>query len=195
MYLAADTMKVPTIDGVDPVDWWRTLICFAYYTGLRVTVLMSVEYSMINNEWINVPARLSKRRKGKRQYLHPEAIEHIDGIRGKRAILLAWSRWATTKRTVYRRFRELQNAAGIRASRQWAFQSFRKTHLTVLAGLSLEHEQGLEVAQQSAGHSNRAITTGHYISGDVQERMVAAAIRRMPSPVPPCEPTARQSGS
>ncbi len=39
--------------------------------------------------------------------------------------------------------------------------------------------------QQSAGHSNRAITTGHYISGDVQERMVAAAIDMMPSPVPP----------
>ena len=35
------------------------------------------------------------------------------------------------------------------------------------------------------GHSNRAITTGHYVSGDVQERMVAAAIDMMPSPVPP----------
>ena len=72
---------------------------------------------------------------------------------------------------------------GISKSRQWAFQSFRKTHLTTLAGLSLEHEQGLAVAQQSAGHSNRAVTTGHYISGDVQERMVAVAIKRMPSPV------------
>ena len=185
MYSAADTMNDPKIDGVDPADWWRTLICFAYYTGLRVTALMSVEYSMIDNEWINVPARLSKRRKGKRQYLHPEAIEHIDGIRSDRAIILAWPQWATTKRTVYRRFRELQSIAGIRESRRWAFQSFRKTHLTTLAGLSLEHEHGLDVAQQSAGHSNRAITTGHYISGDVQERMVAAAIDMMPSPVPP----------
>ncbi len=70
-------------------------------------------------------------------------------------------------------------------SRQWAFQSFRKTHLTTLAGLSLEHEHGLAVAQQSAGHSNRAVTVGHYVSGDVQERMVAAAIDMMPSPVPP----------
>ena len=55
----------------------------------------------------------------------------------------------------------------------------------MLAGLSLEHEQGLAVAQQSAGHSNRAVTVGHYVSGDVQERMVAAAIDMMPSPVPP----------
>jgi hypothetical protein len=44
---------------------------------------------------------------------------------------------------------------------------------------------GLAVAQQSAGHSNRAVTLGHYVSGDVQERMVAAAIDMMPSPVPP----------
>ena len=51
--------------------------------------------------------------------------------------------------------------------------------------LSLKHEQDITVAQQSAGHSNRAVTTGHYISGDVQERMVAAAIDLMPSPVPP----------
>ena len=187
MYLAADGMTVPTIDGVDPVDWWRTLICLAYYTGLRCSALMSVEYSMIDNEWINVPARLSKRRKGKRQYLHPEAIEHIDGIRRERAIILAWPQLPTTKRTVYRRFRELQSVAGITVSRRWAFQSFRKTHLTMLAGLSLELEQGLAVAQQSAGHSNRAVTTGHYISGDVQERMVAAAIKRMPSPMPPYE--------
>jgi integrase len=151
MYLAADVMSVPTIDGVDPADWWRTLICLAYYTGLRCSALMSVEYSMVDNEWINVPARLSKRRKGKRQYLHPEAIEHIDGIRSERAIILAWPRWATTKRTAYLRFRQLQNAAGINKSRQWAFQSFRKTHLTMLAGLSLKHEQGLAVAQHSAG--------------------------------------------
>ena len=184
-FLAADVMTVPAIDGVDPVDWWRTLICLAYYTGLRVTALMSVEYSMVDNDWINVPARLSKRRKGKRQYLHPEAIEHIDGIHSERAIILAWPRWATTKRTAYLRFRQLQSAAEISKSRQWAFQSFRKTHLTMLAGLSLEHEQGLAVAQQSAGHSNRAVTTGHYISGDVQERMVVAAIKRMHSPVPP----------
>ena len=183
MYLAADVMTDPKIDGVDPADWWRTLICLAYYTGLRVTALMSVEYSMIDNDWINVPARLSKRRKGKRQFLHPEAIEHIERIRSGRAIILAWPQWATTKRTVYRRFRELQKAAGITESRQWAFQSLRKTHLTTLAGLSLEHDHGLAVAQQSAGHSNLAITTGQYVSGDVQERMVAAAIKRMPSPV------------
>mgnify|MGYP002528577511 CR=1 FL=1 len=185
MYSAADVMSVPTIDGVDPVDWWRTLICLAYYTGLRCGALMSVEYSMVDDEWINVPARLSKRRKGKRQYLHPEAIEHIDGIRSERAIILEWPRWATTKRTAYLRFRQLQDTAGINKSRQWAFQSFRKTHLTMLAGLSLEHEQGLAVAQHSAGHSNRAVTLGHYVSGDVQERMVAAAIDMMPSPVPP----------
>ncbi len=150
-----------------------------------MTALISVEYSMIDNEWINVPARLSKRRKGKQQFLHPEAIEHINRIRSKRAIILAWPRWATTMRTAYLRFRQLQNAAEISKSRQWAFQSFRKTHLTTLAGLSLEHEQGLAVAQQSAGHSNRAVTTAHYITGDVQERMVVAAIKRMPSPVPP----------
>ena len=95
---------------------------------------------------------------------------------------------------MYRRFRELQSVAGIKESRRWAFQSFRKTHLTILAGLSLEHEHGLDVAQQSAGHSNRAVTTGHYVSGDVQDRMVAAAIERMPSPVPPREPTEREFG-
>ena len=140
------------------------------------------EYCSVSAAYAAAAAKTARRPS---PYLHPEAIEHIDGIRSERAIILAWPRWATTKRTMYRRFRELQSAAGISKSRQWAFQSFRKTHLTTLAGLSLEHEQGLAVAQQSAGHSDRAVTTGHYISGDVQERMVAAAIKRMPSPVPP----------
>ncbi len=116
MYSATDRMTDPKIVGVDPADWWRTLICFAYFTGLRVTALMSVEYSMIDNEWINVPARLSKRRKGKRQFLHPEVIEHINRIRSERAIILEWPRWATTKRTAYLRFRHPQNAAGINKS-------------------------------------------------------------------------------
>jgi hypothetical protein len=36
------------------------------------------------------------------------------------------------------------------------------------------------------------LTTGHYVSGDVQERMVATAIKRMPSPVPPCAVVERE---
>ena len=63
---------------------------------------MSIEHPMIDNEWINVPARLSKRPKGKRQYLHPEVVEHIDDeSKNQRSSRLPWARMDVDQHSYY----------------------------------------------------------------------------------------------
>jgi integrase len=116
--------------------------------------------------------------------LRREALEHIEKIRGTagRTVILQWPRWEQQRRTCYTELRKLQTASGIPKHRQFPFQSFRKTHLTVIASGEVDPNAGIRTAQASAGHTSSAVTVGHYVSGTVQDRLVAAAIDAMPSP-------------
>lgn len=183
MYKACDVMNTPQLNGVSAPDWWRGILVLGYFTGLRIKALTSVEFSMVNECWLTVPARLSKRRKGKKQYLRREALEHIERLRvNGRSVILEWPLWETQRRMCYDRLRDLQDAAGIPEHRQFAFQSLRKTHLTVLASGEIDPDAAIKTAQISAGHTNSAVTRNHYVSGTIQDRLVAAAIDAMPSP-------------
>ena len=159
--------------------------CWPTSRGLRVSALRCVEYSALHGNWLTVPAKFSKGSKGLRQYVHPVALQHVDAIRTDRAAMLDWPKWDTQKRTAYDTLRVIQAAAGIADSRRWAFHSFRRTHLTQLSLVGTE--QGFRMAQDSAGHSDLSTTLDHYVSASAQEQMRAAAINRMPSPVPPVQ--------
>lgn len=204
MYDCADSAKYPRLQDVTPGDYWRTLSVVAWFAGFRITAMTSIEYSMIQRVkekderytyWVNIPAKLSKRRRGKRQYLRREAWEHMENIRRSgRNVILAAGTTGTAKRYLYDELHKLQETAGMPKERRFGFQSFRKGHLTELAAQSLEFEQGIDIACHSASHSSRSITTSHYINGSIQDRLVAAAIDRMQSPCrrkPVSEPIAR----
>lgn len=192
LYDCADAAVYPKVPDVTPGDYWRALIVTGWFAGFRVTAMTSIEYSMVQNVkenngrdsyWVNVPAKLSKRRKGKRQHLRLEAFEHMESIRrtGRDGILTIGPS-ATCKRYLYTALHKLQAEAGMAEERKFGFNGFRKAHLTELASQSLEQENGIDVACRSAGHSSRSITTTHYINGSIQDRLVASAIDRMRSP-------------
>lgn len=187
LHAACDVMTTPSVEGVATPDWWRCLLVVGYYTGLRITALTHVRFEDIHEGWLNVPAEISKGRKGIRKWLPAIAQEHIARIKTDRAEILHVPKMATRRRLLYDDFKKLLIAADIAPHRHWKFQSIRKTHVTILANLSSSHQDDLRTAQQSAGHSSVRITLAHYASGTQEEKRVAEAVERMPSPVPPIE--------
>lgn len=193
MYSAADLMTNPVVPCGDTPAFWRALVTGAYYLGLRIYALLHIKFSMIQDGWITVPGSISKGGKGSRHFVHPEAMEHFERIRVDGCDeLLMYPKWERGRRLLYDYLRKLQALAGIAVDRWFGFHSFRKTHTTELASLTLEGNQAIDIASRSANHSDRSITTDFYISADVQEQLMQQAILRMRSPcvrsVPVVEP-------
>lgn len=183
MYAAADKMAKPVVPCGDTPAWWRALIVGAYFLGLRIFALLNICFSMVKDGWLTVPSEISKGGKSSRHFVHPEAMDHFEKIKveGSDHILL-YPNWKKGKRLLYDYLRKLQEHAGIAVERQFGFHSFRKTHTTVLASLTLEGNQSIELASKSAAHASTDITTSFYIGEDVQEGLLQQAILRMPSP-------------
>jgi integrase len=180
---ACQLMRTPNIDGVENAAWWRALIVVACYTGLRIGQLMRLEYSDLQPPNITVWARSSKKRKGKRQFLHAEALADIQAIRTNRTRIFEFPNWDDNKRWLQTQMERLLVFAGIPEERQFKFHGFRKLHATLIAD-SDNSSGGIQAAQFSLGHSHDSTTRGHYINGDVQQKIAAQAIQRLPSPKP-----------
>lgn len=191
MYSAASRMEAPTYT-VDPTPWWRTLLVVGYYTGMRRGMLLRLQRSWIDRRlekvagcWITERSRDgAKKGRGRRLFLHPEALAHIDRLGDGDSVF-----GARNTRNVVTRFGTLHRRAGVTGGAH--FQRLRQTQLTQLAVLDLERE-GMERARDAAGHSTAAVTAQHYVSLSAQEANQRRAILAMPSPVPPAAPDARQ---
>jgi len=160
--------------GVSPGTWWRALIVFLFYTGLRIGATMRLEWSMLEGEWIRVPSRTSKQRRGKKQFFHPEAREAIEPLRRGQALIFAWPNWIEkqgARRSMRRVFECLLARAGLPEQRRFGFHAFRKEHATELASINPL------AAQMSLGHTDMRTTQQHYVN----PRITAAAIQQMPS--------------
>lgn len=183
MYGAAEHAPATTcLVDVDAAKWWRALISVALYTGLRIGELMRLRFEDLLDCHITVWAKTAKGRKGKRQYLHPEALQEIESIRGPRELIFEWRNWEKNPRWLQTCFKRLLARAGIPESRQFGFHGLRKAHATLIADQG--EANGISTAQLSLGHASEGVTKGHYVSGSVQEKIVAQAIQKLPSPKP-----------
>lgn len=163
-----------SITGVPADAWWRALIAVCYYSGLRIGAVMQLEWTFLQGEWLVVPPRVMKRRKGKKQFLSAEAREAIEPLRKGHKLIFAWPNWLEKKgaRRSMRRVFELRLIkAGLPEHRQFGFHGFRKAHATEIASVNPL------AAQLSLGHSDSKTTTDHYVN----PRVAAEAIKRMPS--------------
>lgn len=183
---ACASMQSPKIMGVAPEKWWQALLVTAVYSGLRIGQLMRLEWSDLQAPFLMVPARSSKRRRGKKQYLPAHVIADLEAIRTTRRLIFEFPNWERNPRWLQMLFKRLAAAAGIPAERRFGFHGLRKCHATLIADGAGEHGSvnAVQLAQQSLGHSSAGTTTQHYISGSVQEKLTAAAIERLPNPKP-----------
>lgn len=160
--------------GVAPGTWWRALIACLYYSGLRIGAAMQLEWTMLDGDYLVIPARVMKQRKGKRQFLHAEAREAIERLRGGQELIFAYPNWTTksgARRSMRRVFERMLEVAGLPEHRRFGFHGFRKAHASQLA---LANPLA---AQLSLGHESAKTTNEHYVN----HRVAAAAIQQLPS--------------
>lgn len=183
MQAQAHRMLSPSPDfifGLVPGAWWRALLTVAPSTGLRVGNLMRLRYEDLHGNWIRVRPRDSKRGKGKRQFLTPEALAEIEAIRTPRKYIFQPTNWVTNPRRLQYSLKLLEKYAGLPKERQFGFHGFRKLHATMLAGNNSEN-QGIKTAQLALGHESTTVTKGFYINATVQEKLVAEELKKLPS--------------
>jgi hypothetical protein len=108
MFQAANAMTKPEISGIAPSVWWQTLLCIAFYTGLRITTVMELEFSMIGGSWLTLPPKLSRNKRTKRMFLHRDVRDQLNDIRSDNSsnFILKWPEWGRRRRDVYDYFRE-----------------------------------------------------------------------------------------
>lgn len=175
--------KFPNIDGISNEDWWRGLIAVGFYCGFRVDALLKIEWSHINGQWFDLPPSIQKGGSGHRQFIHPEAREHIELLRRPdRPGIFSIPRFASQRRKAYDTLHLLYAKAGIPESKwHFGFHALRATHLSMYARLSTAEGEALRLAQESAGHATINVTLEHYVDADVQEQMRMQVLMRFPS--------------
>lgn len=196
MLAAAPQMTKPTIPGVTPAAWWQSFLTVAYFTGLRVGTLMRMNYEDVKDGRIFIRARISKKRKGRRQYLTAQALTAIEAIRTDRSrIFLLPARptkkhpvapesgWdiKTNRRWFQELFKRLQAKAGMDKDRRFGFHGLRKLHATAIA--AADDKDGIKNAQLSLGHSSDSTTTRSYVNYTVVERQQKKAADGLPDPL------------
>lgn len=170
MIRAAGVATQPRLRDCEPYMWWQSFLQVAYYTGLRRGALLGIEFSQLSSEDgdLLVPAGISKRGRGQRIWLLPEARLAIDAIRGQRRLIFEWDGHV---RSVHRQLMKIIKAAGLPKERRFGFHGIRSTHSTVLAEVS-------DLASTlSLGHSGANTTQRHYIN---HQKIIRKALELMP---------------
>jgi integrase len=178
MWLAAAKMVSPSkLPGVKPVEFWHSIVMVAAYTALRRGQLLGLAYADLAPPFITVRSSRSKGRRGKKQYLHEEAIEAIESIRTPRDRIFAWPHVVRHLDTQLRRLAQLAN---IPAARRFGWNGFRKCAATLAYAIA-----GSGGSKSMLGHSREGTGLAHYVNGEAQARSAAVVIDQMPSPKPP----------
>lgn len=154
------TAIMPEISGIEPADWWKAVVVFAYNVPFRLETLLHLRWEWLKKEegehWLKVPAWALKGRKPRPAfYVNSHALAALERLRGIPAEASGGNifpmpnsvSWLHTQR------RRLLEAAGIPEQRRFGFHALRKCCNTELqkmkadaaAGLHLGHARGKDV--------------------------------------------------
>ena len=167
--------STPRLVGIDPAEWWRSLLLFAYNTGFRRQTLLAARWDWLDDEgWLTVPPVAIKREQGGRFYLNRFARAAIEPAR-------AWGRevifpWACGNTALHDRCRELMDAAAIRSTDDCPRRGLHRLRASLLTWLAGENDM---VARIVANHRG-GVTQEHY----VQRSIVIPYLERVPQPGP-----------
>ncbi len=179
LLVASRVMTGPRLDGVEPAAWWNALLLLIYWTGLRKQTYLGLEWTMLVEDYFEIPCRIMKGGKPFVQYVHPEVVAAIEAIWTPRLLIFEFPH---SDRWFHRQWQRLRNEAGLKG-REYLYRSghaVRKTHVTEIA------RDDQVAAQVSAGHKAFDTTTRFYVNRRVREdgdrQIRKEAILRMRSP-------------
>jgi integrase len=113
IYKACDQARKPKdLVGIDPADWWRGLVLFAYMTGWRIGEMLSLRHADLDLKEGTAMTRAedNKGKRDERINLHSVVIEHLSRLSSFDPCVFPWSH---NRRTLDVEFHRIQAAAGI----------------------------------------------------------------------------------
>lgn len=165
----------PQIEGVAPADWWRALVRFIYYTGMRIGSVLAARYAWIaekeGSAWLNMPGRRMKGKRPESICLTARTMAVLDSIRRPgRDRIFAWP-WPASgsHQQLYFECERLQELAGIPPERRFRFHAIR-----ACAGDTL-YDLDPEMAREALCHKDLRTTEASYTRKATRSRRRAAA--------------------
>lgn len=160
------------VAGIPAAAWWSSLALAAYWTGARISALLSTRTADCDLEQgcLIIRAQSQKQRTDQFWWLSPQAVESIrEHYSGKR--LLVWPH-AWHPQTVWKKFRKIVTAAGVPVGKGHCelFYRIRRTSISYAAAVDLE------LARRQAGHKTSATTLKHYVDPFVVRARSAADV-------------------
>lgn len=167
---ACDRMTTPK-GAFSPSMYWRNLIKFVFYSGMRIGDVLELELEAI---WKNViEFRTRKTGAIHRLTLTDELRKVVDNMIemdfGESSIPYLFP-WPHDRRYLFRQCVLLCERAGFPSHRRTGFHSLRRSHVTELSRISSL------AAQASVGHASSDTTVRFYLAQDA----VRSALAKMP---------------
>ena len=156
--------RLPLLTGYPPPSWWRTFFGLKFCTGLRISSMLLIEWTMLKETelgWrLDVPAECVPKTDKPDRFALPEwLLAHLLALRRAGGKICPWTMHEATLDKVHRR---LQLAAGIKPT--MGFNVWRRTMEEQLALLGLV--QAREVGRLALNHASERTTNGHYYDID-----------------------------
>lgn len=124
IYGHADAATLPNVQGVTPGDWWRGFLVFVYVaTGWRVSEVLALRREDLNLEKGIAITRAEDNKcdRDEAVKLHPVAVVHLEKLIGFGPLVFATPH---DRKTLWKEFRHIQEAAGIKLAGTKPFYSF-----------------------------------------------------------------------
>jgi hypothetical protein len=169
---ACDQATEPRGLGIEstPAEWWRALIRFLYFSGLRIGTVLAIQREWIvpigdGSAELKIPGSAYKGGDARIAWLCPEAVAVLASLPAKQRPLFSWPQ---SLKSLHAQRRLLLAAAGIPEARRFGFHGVRKCTLSELA------TNDLETAGKAGGHKNLSTTVNHYLRPSARGQVMAA---------------------
>lgn len=177
------TQRVPLPPRFSCGTYWYALLCVWYYTGFRYATVLGLRWSMIEfrkgSFWLRVPSSsVTKTGKGRRKFLHPEAVAAIEAIRTSDPQIFPCP---YGKKWHDKRHLELQRLAGIAEEDRLSPHAWRRTHAHVVEHVG-RRKLGEKLAQLALDHADAKTTRESYLRNEHK------ILRRLPRLIPKRKP-------
>jgi len=175
---AARHARRPRIPGLTPWRFWRALSLFLANVGTRIETTILLEWSMLQDDVLHIPAEIVKGNNAKRIRVNQAARDALLGVRTADRRIFPWPLRA--KKMVYtlsdlqkvRRDILAQTEIPPARQKQLGFHSFRRRLATELARVNPM------VATNQLGHVGSEVTRKNYVAGSV----ATAVLETLPQP-------------
>jgi integrase len=144
--------------GVPCAQWWKMLLLVLWDTGERIGAIRNLAWPNVDlrRGWLHVPAKFRKGGRSDKLYkLSPETLIVLRESKKSRPRDLIFP-WPYSETYLWRMFGKLLDSAGLESDARSKFHRLRRS-------VASHYEAAGGDATELLGHSERKVTTKHYL--------------------------------